>query len=387
VLSAATAPRPEGAPRGVVLVVRGLEVLVFVGLPVACASVLAYALLKAPALFDFRTFWQSGLDVLHGRSPYPLSLPTSATAGSFRPFVYPAPAAAVMVPFALLPWPVAAILWVGLGFTALLGSLWLLEVRDWRVYGAVFVWPAVWSAIGNGSATLLLVFACAALWKFRSRPYVAGGLVALLVIFKLYLWPLAVWLLATRRIRATLLSAATTWVAVVGGWALIGFAGLAEYPRLLDRLTALVAGESYSPYAFARSLGAGTGGARLTMIALGAVLLVAVVAAGRRHERGDELAFMLAVAASLALTPIVWPHYFALLVVVVAIASRELDAGWLLPIPAWLVSFAWSGGSPLKIGVCLALYGATIAWALRRTSGSDGRIGDFTVSILRPAIK
>ena len=50
-------------------------------------------------------------------------------------------------------------------------------------------------------------------------------------------------------------------------------------------------------------------------------------------RRGDErTAFILAVAASLVLTPIVWLHYFALLLVVVALAQPRLGFLWFVPL-------------------------------------------------------
>src|SRR5207245_1182995 len=57
---------------------------------------------------DFLSFWQAGRSVLHGQSPYPAlsSLPSVAHSLTFAPFVYPAPAAYWMVPFALLPFAV-----------------------------------------------------------------------------------------------------------------------------------------------------------------------------------------------------------------------------------------------------------------------------------------
>src|SRR5437868_210438 len=59
---------------------------------------------------DFLSFWTAGRAVLHGRSPYPelSSLPQVADPKTFAPFVYPAPAAYWMVPFALLPFAVAS---------------------------------------------------------------------------------------------------------------------------------------------------------------------------------------------------------------------------------------------------------------------------------------
>jgi hypothetical protein len=272
-----------------------------------------------------------------------------------------------MVPFALLPLAAAQAIWVALSVVAVGGTLYLLGIRDWRVYGIVFVWPAIWSGLGNGTATLLMVFACGLLWRFRSRPYAAGALVALLVVFKLYLWPLAIWLLATRRVRAAVCSFLATGAAVLAGWAAIGFEGFTGYLQLLNRLTALVADESYSPYALVRSLGVGVDGSRLAAVLIGGALLLGVATAAHR-ERGDELAFMLAITASLALTPIDWPNYFALLIVVVGLASRRLDVGWALPIFAWTVSASWSGGSTARIGACLTVYGLTAAWAVWRAT-------------------
>lgn len=369
-LSAATAPRERAVSRAQVAFIRSLEIFVFLGLPLLNVAVFGHFVVKAHGLFDFRTFWQAGNDVLHGNSPYPALLPTQANGATFRPFVYPAPAAFLLAPFSLLPWLVAEGVWLVLGAVALVVTLRLLDVRDWRCYGTVFMWPAVWSALGNGSVSLVLLCACAALWRFRSRPHVAGLLLSLLIVFKLYLWPLGVWLIATRRIRATAVSIAATVAASLAGWALIGFAGLHQYPSLLGRLTTLVGAESYSPFALWRSLGAGPSAARLLMLAGGALVLLAVVRAARTSDRK---AFVLAIAATFVLSPIVWPHYFVLLVVAIAVASPELDAAWLLPIAAWFATTAWSDGNTLRIGAALAVYGGAFVWALRRVERPDRR--------------
>jgi hypothetical protein len=378
-LSAATAPRGAGVSRAAVVTVRGLEIVVFVGLPLFCAALFGRWVFQAGGLFDFRTFWQAGHEVLHGRSPY-TPLPAVADPQTFRPFVYPAPAAFFMAPLSFVPKVAAEALWTAIGVGAVFAALRLLNVRDWRCYGVVFMWPAVWSALANGSISLVLLGVCAALWRYRSRPFVAGCLLSVLVVFKLYLWPIGVWLLATRRIRATAVSVGMTVVSALVGWAVIGFSGFREYPHLLARLTTLVADESYSPYAFARSLGASPQAARLLVFAAGAVLLGTVVSYARRS---DESAFLLAIAATFVLSPIVWPHYFVLLVVALAIASPEFNAGWLLPIAAWVATTAWSLRSPAMIGIALAVYGGTAVWSIRRVARSGG-----TPSVaLHPAVE
>jgi hypothetical protein len=251
-----------------------------------------------------------------------------------------------------------------IGIAAVAGALVLLDIRDWRCYGAVFAWPAVWSSMINGAISSLLVLACAALWRYRSRPVVAGALVAALVVFKLYLWPLGVFLLATRRYRASAVAVVVGAAATFGSWALLGFAGLRQYPQLLDRLTSLVGDQSYSPYALFRSLGASAGVARYAMLGFGALLLVAVVVRGRRAE-SERAALMVAVAASLALSPVVWPHYLVLLVVLVALAQPTFGAVWLGPIALWATMPAWSGGNPVRIGAVLAISAAVTGWCIR----------------------
>jgi hypothetical protein len=347
--------------------------LLFLGaLPLGFLGVITFELVTGSQPFDFHTFWASGQAVLHGESPYPTSLPAVAERTEFRPFVYPAPAAVAMVPFAVLPETVAIFVWFAVGVAALFLALRLLGVDDWRCYGAAFASVPVCSSLSNGAISTLLVLALAALWRYRARPWVAGALLAALVVFKLYLWPLGVWLLATRRFGAAWRSVVLALAATVAGWAAIGFAGLREYPHLLDRLTGLVGDSGYAPYALFRSLGASPGAARAEMLACGAILLSAVFALARRRG-GDHVAFTLAIAASLTLSPVVWPHYLALVYVPLAIARPRLSAAWLVPFAYWLMTSDWSDGHTAIIAGTLAVTGTVLVGALAASRWPDAR--------------
>jgi Glycosyltransferase family 87 len=357
-LSAATAVQSRAAMRLVVVARGSAEVFLFAALPLSYLALFVYVLGTGYDAFDFHTFWHSGRDVLNGHSPYSASLPAVAHMDTFRPFVYPAPAALAMIPFSALPYGVANALWFVVGLAAVVGALRLLGVRDWRCYGALLAWPAVWSSLVNGAISALLVLGCAALWRYRDRAYVAGTIVAALVVFKLYLWPLGVWLLVTRRWRAGATSVAVAAAATFGAWAAIGFAGFRGYPHVLGRLTELVGPNSYSPYALFRALGAGPTAAQLMMFACGVVVLAAALVVARRGERSG---FVLAIAASLSLTPIVWPHYLALAAVAVALAWPNLSPAWIVPMALWFVLPSWSNGHPLVIGGAIAAFGALFA--------------------------
>lgn len=362
-VSAATASQGRLVLRLALVLRWSVSLFVFVGLPACFTVFFVHLLATGYHPFDFHTFWQSGREVLDGRSPYPNHLPAVAHRDTFRPFVYPAPAAVAMAPVSLIPYAVADIIWALIGVAAIVLALRLLDVRDWRCYGAVFAWPMIWSSLINGAISTLAVLACAALWRYRARPWVAAVLVAALVVFKLYFWPLGLWLIVTRRWRAAFGSVALAAAATVGGYAVVGFSALREYPRILARLTRLVADQSYSPYALFRSLGASPDGARLLMLACGATVLVGLVVAARQSG-GDRASFILAIAGSLVLTPIVWPHYLAPLCVAIALARPSIGTAWLAPMALWFLLPAWSGGSTWRIAAVLAVVLGVFAWSV-----------------------
>ena len=85
---------------------------------------------------------------------------------------------------------------------AVLATLRALDVRDWRCYGVVFLWPPVLSAIQTGNVTLLLGLCAALVWRFRASVVLPAALVGVTLAAKFFLWPLAVWLAATRRVAS-----------------------------------------------------------------------------------------------------------------------------------------------------------------------------------------
>jgi hypothetical protein len=76
-------------------------------------------------------------------------------------------------------------------------------------------------------------------------------------------------------------------------------------------------------------------------------LLALVVIAARRKD--DRLSFSLAVLAAIALTPIVWLHYFSLLVVPVAIYRPRFAWVWGLFSLFWLTPQQTSDGDLWRI--------------------------------------
>src|SRR4029079_4280335 len=123
---------------------------------------------------------------------------------------------------------------------AALGTLWLLDVRDWRCYGIALMWPPVISAVQTGNLTLWLALACALAWRYRDRLLRPAACIGVALAAKFFLWPVVVWLAATRRMLAALSACVVGTAALAASWAVIGFAGLADYPHMLGRLEDIV---------------------------------------------------------------------------------------------------------------------------------------------------
>ena len=277
---------------------------------------------------DFWQFRAAADAILRGESPYlPASEPLTAWGG---PYPYPPLPALVALPFTALSQHAAGLVVMATLVAVAVLTLRVLDVQDWRCYGLVLMWPPVISAIQTGNLTLWFALACALTWRYRDRPAVGATAIGVTLAAKFFLWPVLVWMGSTRRMLTALATAVVGATVLLASWAVIGFAGLVDYPHLLSRLEQLVGEDSYTLYIVGLDAGLPSPVARLVWLAAGLALLGAVVVLGRR---GDErTAFIVAVAASLSLTPIVWLHYFALLVVPVAVARPRLAPLWFVPL-------------------------------------------------------
>jgi alpha-1,2-mannosyltransferase len=342
--------------------------------PAALLAVFATLPVGRAFAFDFRQFWRGARDVVRGDSPYPSlesveaipnleALGPEAIQDVFR-FPYPAPAAVALAPFGALPFDVAAGIFVGLLVAATALTLYLLGVRDWRCYGAAFGSVATLAAVRLGTLTPLLALGVAAAWRYRDRRSLAAALVAAVVLSKLFLWPLLVWLVATRRTATAALAVAIAAAATVVGWAVIGFAGFRDYPELVAKLGEAVDEQGYSLVALAAALELPATVGRAA-VALAAVAGVAAIVAIARTRDGERRALVVAIGVAVLASPIVWLHYFMLLLVPIALSRRRLAPLWLLPLAFWATPFQETDGEAWRIVAGLAIFVLALAAALR----------------------
>ena len=278
-------------------------------------------------LIDFHyAFYPAGHAVAHGLSPY---VPVAELHAQRIPFVYPVVAAWLFAPFSLLPYTAAAAIYFALTLAALWGGLALLGIRDPRCYTVVCLWPAVLDDLQTGALGGAMLVALALVWRYRDRD---GGPVALAVVVatKLFLWPVGMWLILTRRWRAAVIAAVAGAVLIVLPWAVLGFAGLATYPDMLRQLTDQEGGSSYALTSLVSAL-------RLPAVAaypLAAALAYPGLRLFRRRDgRHRDIGVITGcLVLALALTPILWLHYTLILLLPLALVQPRLTWLWWLPV-------------------------------------------------------
>ena len=288
-----------------------------------------------PIGFDFRgTLWEPARALLDGTPIYPEPTREAVVVGN--PAVYPPVFILASVPLALLPAAAASWLWFFVLAAGVLASMWILGVRDWRCLVLAVTSPVVVHGLFYGNLTVLLVLPLALAWRYRDRAAGRGprrrrrdGREAVR--------------LAARRLAAPHaalprggLGVGSAAVLVLGAWALIGFEGFRDYPKLLRAVQDVYAVRSVSLSTVAGALGAPVSAA-VAVAAVAGLACLGVAAWLVRRADGDRRAFAVVVAACVLASPIVWPNYAALLFVPIAITWPRLAPAWFFGYAIWLV--------------------------------------------------
>jgi hypothetical protein len=338
----------------------------------------AYSISRHSFALDFNhSYWPAAHQVLDGVSPYARS---QVDVRAWIGFPYPAFTAIALVPFALLHHGLANWVFTFINIAAALLTLRVLNVRDWRLYGLVLIlWPVV---IGWQSAnlTLLLGLGTACLWRKRNNPLVAGALVAVMISLKPFVWPLGLWLLATRRYRALIYGAGVGLAINAASWAIVGFNQIHVYSDLVSSVSSGMDKRAYSILSLVLGLGGSHGLAYALWATAAAAGAIACLVVGLRGNTRSALA--LSIAVCLLATPIVWTHYFALLIVPLAIFRPRLDALWLLPLALWVCPGNAPGLQPQawQIAAAVATSALVIGLLLRGPHPEDSSDREATAS-------
>jgi hypothetical protein len=312
---------------------------------------------------DLDVFLGAASRLTAGASPY-------AYQGD-RTFAYPPLLGFLVAPLNSVSAHAAMIAWTVLSLCAIALALWLLGLRDWRCYALTAVYPMTRSCVDLGTVGPLLLLAVAAAWRWRTGLVSSAVALGAGIALKLFLWPLLVWHALMRRRRTAVVGVAAAVALVLVPWTATGFDGLSHYPGLLQRLSRHEATSSYSVVA----LGVRAHFPELVAYVVSAVVAVALLAApawiARNKAVGprdrDVAVITLTLAAALAASPIVWMHYFLLLLVPLVLARPRLSWLWFVPFAYYpLGEAAWPAGDARKLAIALVTTLVILGTALVR---------------------
>lgn len=332
---------------------RVATVLAFGVAPIVVLATMLHVGLESSSLavdFHYELYPQAKA-LLDGLNPFPGADFVPRVGGNH---LWPPLATAFVAPLAVLPLGVAEILLGGLGLACFAAALYVLDVRDWRVYGAWCLWPQVAGEMRVTHLTPLLALLAAVAWRYRDRRGLAGLPLGVVIGLKFFMWPLGVWLVAIGRARAAALALAISAASIL---LVLPFIGLADYIRALSRLGRHFDQDAYTIFGLLAQLGVGDVPARVATLLVG----VALLAATWRLR-----SFSLSLAASLTLAPIVWLDYFALAALPLAITRPRVSALWLLPLLTWGAPGTGIGiGDPFQIARVLGVFAILFTLAAR----------------------
>jgi hypothetical protein len=310
-------------------------------------------------LFDFRIFFDASHRLLAGRDLYPSRAELYARTRDY--YVLPPVVAFLCVPLSYLPFAVAGTLYA-VGMIAALGAaLRICGVTDKRCYIVLLFTMPVLQTVGLGTIEPLLVLALALAWRYRDRKLLGTVPLGFAIAAKLFLWPVLLWLVLTGRIRRSVETAAVTLGMILVPWGVIGFHELTWYPHMLQLL---VKTEQEKSWALPSSSLFGA-----TLLAAD-IATVAIILAVSRSVDGDRKAFSASVVACLLLSPLVWLHYYVVLLVPIALARRRFS--WLWVVPALAIWPFTDSHANLGVKVWAYVLLAVIAlFTLTRDAGVD----------------
>jgi hypothetical protein len=304
--------------------------------PLIAVAVIAVAFLPLAAPVDLQVFLRAGSAVAHGRALYPhVGTPAVYSGASF---VYPYLAAWPFAPLSSLSSDAASTVFFVLCAVAVIAVTLAVSDRDWWSATLVLCTSFTITGLQLGSLSPLLFVGVVLLWHLRDRPVAFGLVAAPVVASKLFLAPVLLWPLATRRYRTFGWATGATLAVLAAGFVL-GPIGPGTYARLLS---ALSAHESRS--------GFGLVGALRNHVGLGATLaqLIAVAVAGglfagawwryRRSGLSDRALFSVAILASLVLTPVLWSHYLVLLPAALLVLGAPRRWLLVLAVASWAIA-------------------------------------------------
>jgi hypothetical protein len=266
--------------------------------------------------------------------------------GPYRPgpyglYMYAPPLGVAIGPLASIELDTAIVIWFLLHGLALAGACVLMPVERWiklAVFGIAAISLAVLRDFALGNVSVLLLLPLAAAWRWLDRP--AGAIAqALAIAVRPTLGLLLLWQLLRRQWRAVAWTIGAGLVLILASLPFVGLEGYSDYLTVLRNLGG-IAGVDKNHDLSSSLLGLGVDESMANVALLvGYALGIAAIVLSLRRDR--ELGFVVTAGASLLLSPLLWDHYLAMLVLPTAfLAARGHAWALALPLLTWLPDVA-----------------------------------------------
>lgn len=270
--------------------------------------------------YDLAAYRDAAVRLLeHGTLYQPETVGGAFTPGPYGLFMYSPPAGVAMLPTALVSEDVAKMGWHLFHLASLALACALLPVaRDIRlgVLGAALLSQSVTvdGNLGNVSTNLLLPLVIG--WRYLDKP--AGSIAtAIAITVRPAFAVIVAWQALRGRWKAVAWTVAAGLVLAATALPFVGVQGYLDYIAVLRNLSAADA----------------IGNHALTGWALPAGMAVAAVAVVLSRDK--DTGYVVAACASLLLSPLLWGHYLAVLVLPAALLAGRYRWAVLLPLLTW----------------------------------------------------
>lgn len=308
---------------------------------------LTVADLTPPHQEDFGAYYVAARALEGGLSPFDAQVADRVAVAAgveyHSPYIYPPLLALLLRPLAALPYRAAAAIWFALSAGALLAALWLLRPvvqLPWRIYGlvcaAAFFLPPVHHTLQHGQVTnfLLLLIVAGAVGGTGAAVWM--GIAAALKVFPATL--AVVYALSGRVAALVAMVASAAVLTLVGALAEPGATAdfirrvgpeLAVERRLApnNQSVEAVMARWFETHWFVTPVIHAPVAGRIASHVIAAIVIgltLWALATARREDGAmvQVVRVSLVVAATLIVSPIVWDHYYVLLLLPAAVLYR-----------------------------------------------------------------
>lgn len=323
-------------------------VRVLSALALGIVGLACYAALTDPRPVDFLSFWAAGQ---LGADAYNLALHKSVeeTVVKFvgsQPFLNPPPFLFIVSPFAMLPYGLAFVAWVGLT-----GSLFFAATRRLDFP------PVVATGLVGQSAFLNTALFAFGVSQIQRRPILAGCLIGCLVIKPQIAVLLPIALIAGGYWKTLASAALSSCVLCLAALLAFGWRAYAGFLATVGHHSEFIAmgvwpwWKMASPYAFCRAIGLTDG---MAWIVHGLIAAAACFVVWRSWKTDDEAKIAILAGSSVLISPYLFT-YDALLLVIpfVTLLRTNVRAAWcvwllcLLPVLAIFGLYAGPNATPV----------------------------------------